>query len=215
MIFSPHSTSPIKQIEFKNHCFTKILSLNHLNKHLLIGTDHLQDHKNCLVFLQNDDIEEYIIEDFDDIIHDAEYNPILDKYIIYGAENTIICDECGLLINSIDIQKSIGNTSFFIKNWLNELNLSDKKKYEMLQNILNLLGGDNEVFENINKLLWSKNLNMILGATNNRFFVYDNSDKKIVFSKVVPFGVYDLVEINDNRVILQTWNGTNIYRYEI
>ena len=213
MIFSPNNIAPLKQIEFKNHNFTKILRLNHLKKHLLIGTDHSQYHQNCFVFLQNENTEEYILEDFDDLIIDAEYNNVLDKYIIYGSENSMICNEIGKLIKPIEIRNIIGNTSTFFSNWLNEFNLNDEQKYEMLQLTLNLIGSNNDVYENINKLLWSKNSNIVFGATNERIFIYDINEKEIVFSKKVPFGVYDLVEISVNKIILQTWNGAIVYSY--
>lgn len=214
MLFSPNNITPLKQIEFKNHYFTKILRLNHLKKHLLIGTDHLQYHQNCFVFLQNEKTVEYILEDFDDLIIDAEYNNFLDKYIIYGSENSMICNEKGKLIKQIEIRNIIGNTSTFLSNWLNEFGLNDEQKYEMLQLTLNLIGSNNDVYENINKLLWSKTFNLVFGATSERFIIYDINDKEIVFSKKVPFGVYDLVEINNNKIMLQTWNGTIIYSFK-
>lgn len=213
MIFPSNNTAPLKQIEFKDHCFTKILKLNHLKKHLLIGTDHSQDHQNCFVFLQNGNTEEYVLEDFDDLILDAEYNDVLDKYIIYGSESSMICNEMGKLIKPFEIRNVIGDTSTFLNNWLKEFNLNDEQKHEMLQLTINLIVLNKDIYENINKLLWSEKSNMVFGATNERFFVYDINEKKIIFSKKVPFGVYDLVEISDNKIILQTWKGAIIYSY--
>lgn len=214
MLFSTESTAPLKQIEFNDHCFVKVLKLDHLKKHLLLGVDHSKEHKNCLLYLQNDDIEEYIIEDFDDFILDAEYNSILDKYIVYGGESAIICDKRGILIRPLDIGRIIGTTSSFVEKWLDEINITDEDKLEMLQNILGFIGSDSDVYENINRLLWSKNFNVVFGATSDRFFICDKTDKEIVFSKKFPYGVYDLLEISDNRVILQTWNGAGVYKIE-
>lgn len=216
LYFSPNSEQPIKELEFQNYRFSILQRIEQLNKHLLVGSNLRDEHKEYLVFMQGDYYDEYAIENFDDdFVVDVEYNQILNRIIIYGSDSSIICNTKGEFVQPINIERIIRDNAEILNDWLNELELSKTNKEKMLEKIFDFLGTKNlSSYENINKLVYSNNFNHIYVATSNRFIIYDRKEENIIFSKDVPFGVYDILEVCKDKIILLTWDNILIYEIE-
>ena len=209
--YSVNQTKPIEQVNFPDFWLVHLQRVESCQKHLLIGY-HGENHKAYMIFLSGNCFEEYPIENFDEAVMDAEYNPFLDKFLIYGSQNAIICDQKGKFVRPAEVKRMVKDNAKSIKNWLDELPFSADQKEKLLDNLFDYIGQEQRTgFENINKLLWSKKLELLYVGTSERFFIYDREKKEVFYSKEIPFGVYDIIELEDNRIMLSTWQGVKIY----
>jgi hypothetical protein len=215
LYFTPNSLLPVKQIEFSNYRFLYLRKVDKLNKHLLVGSNLEDDHKHYLVFIDENiqNLEEYVIENFDDFITDVEYNQILNSIIVYGDNNSILCNCKGEYIKPIEVKDIVRDNSKFLTDWLCEMKLNKTDTLSILDKLFDFFEIDNlSSYENINKIVWSENFDLIYVATSHRFLIYDRKTEDIVFSKEVQFGVQDILEVCKDKVILSTWGKTLIYK---
>ncbi len=212
MYFSLEQEEPIKQIELPKYNFQTVNKIEQMGKFLFAGLNYEDEHKNYLFYFSGDVFEEYPIEKFDDVILSIEYNNVLDCLIIYGANYSIFCSKEGKFIKPIETQKILKKNLLVLNNWLGELKFNKREIEEIIDSIFDFIGKDNQdSFENINKLIWSNDEQLIYGATSERFFIYDKRAQNVIFSKNIAFGVYDIIQLCNNKLLLATWNGILIY----
>lgn len=185
-----------------------IQAVSTLNKYYLIGFNRV-NFKTYIIWYDGEKFEEYPLENLNNTVFGSHFNELYNLLEIYDSSDSILIYDCkGKLIKKQS--RSIGKE--YKISFSKVFKGIGPEKEQKLKSLSEAFGFKNMSFQDcVKNIVLSNNAPIAYVSTNCRVIAYDISACEIIDQIEIGYGVGRINEIDENKIIVSTWDGVLMY----
>ena len=211
-IYDDINTNQYRELLCDKYWLTSVSVIPKINKYLMTGYDRSK-FRSYLIWYDGNALSEFLIQDSSEMgaAVGVRYLEESNRCIVRGNYQTIICEVDGKSVGKVELpQWSCARFSF--SNIFENVSNSEEVRRSIAS--LSKLFGMEDLFVpgQILDMCYSKNGNYLYLATLQGVVCINTVTRAIEATKSFPYGVKKIMELDENLLLLETWDSVELIR---